>query len=87
MTVNKAIIMFTAVNVAPDAAFELFSKEIGCRWRPGPDSWNDPARAIGVRFERGFGGLEKILSRLHSCPAGYADVWQVLGERSGYTLP
>lgn len=85
MTVIEPIVVSTTANVTPDVALEIFVEKIGCWWRPGPDSWNDPARAIGVRFERGLGGLE-FLSRPHSWPAGYAAAWQVLGERYGYTL-
>jgi quercetin dioxygenase-like cupin family protein len=46
----------THVALPPDIAFEVFVEEIERWWRPGPDSWHDPARAIGIGFERGVGG-------------------------------
>lgn len=44
------------VTVAPDVAFAIFQDEIGRWWRPGPSFANDPARMIGMRFERGVAG-------------------------------
>lgn len=44
------------VPVDPMTAFEIFTKEIGQWWRPGPINWNDAARAIGMRFEPRVGG-------------------------------
>jgi mannose-6-phosphate isomerase-like protein (cupin superfamily) len=44
------------VAVDPVTAFAVFTEEIGRWWRPGPINWNDPARAVGMRFEPGVGG-------------------------------
>ena len=40
----------------PDTAFRVFTEEIGSWYRGGAYSWNDPARAVGIRFEPGVGG-------------------------------
>jgi hypothetical protein len=34
----------------------VFTGEIGEWYRSGPHSWNDPGRAVGIRFEPGVGG-------------------------------
>ncbi len=60
------------VAVSPEIAFEVFTEEIGEWYRSGPYSWNDPARAIGIRFEPGVGG------RL-------VEVWKDAG-REGYDM-
>jgi uncharacterized protein YndB with AHSA1/START domain len=44
------------VAVDPARAFEAFTDEIGAWYRSGRHSWNDPDRAIGIRFEPGVGG-------------------------------
>jgi Activator of Hsp90 ATPase homolog 1-like protein len=44
------------VAVDPATAFEVFTGEIGTWYRGGPYSWNDPSRAVGIRFEPGVGG-------------------------------
>ena len=44
------------VPVDPVTAFQAFTEEIGQRYRPGRYSWNDPTRAVGIRFEPGPGG-------------------------------
>ena len=44
------------VSVDPETAFEAFTNEIGEWYRGGRHSWNDPERAIGIRFDPGVGG-------------------------------
>jgi uncharacterized glyoxalase superfamily protein PhnB len=44
------------VSVDPATAFEVFTKEIGSWWKPGPTTWNDATRAVEMRFEPGVGG-------------------------------
>jgi uncharacterized glyoxalase superfamily protein PhnB len=44
------------VGVDPPTAFEVFTEEIGSWWKPGPTTWNDATRAVGMRFEPGVGG-------------------------------
>jgi hypothetical protein len=41
------------VPVAPDEAFRLFTDEIDDWYERGPHSWNDPSRAVGIRFAGG----------------------------------
>jgi activator of Hsp90 ATPase-like protein len=51
-----AIMRTVDVDVDPATAFEVFTEEIGRWYRSGPYSWNDPERAVGIRFEPGVGG-------------------------------
>ncbi len=51
-----AVVRTIDVAVNPEIAFEVFTEEIGEWYRSGPYSWNDPARAIGIRFEPRVGG-------------------------------
>jgi len=44
------------VPVDPVTAFEIFTSRIDDWWRRGPHSWNNPERAVGMRFEPGAGG-------------------------------
>jgi uncharacterized protein YndB with AHSA1/START domain len=44
------------VRVDAATAFRLFTEEIGEWYRPGRYSWNDPERAVGIRFEPGGEG-------------------------------
>ena len=42
--------------VDPVTAFRVFTEEIDAWYRGGAYSWNDPKRAVGIRFEPGIGG-------------------------------
>lgn len=42
--------------VEPETAFAVFTEEIGQWYRSSAYSWNDPTRAVGIRFEPGVGG-------------------------------
>lgn len=44
------------VAVDPATAFQVFTEEIGTWYRGGAYSWNDPERAVGIRFEPRIGG-------------------------------
>ena len=44
------------VPVDPADAFDIFTRDIDAWYGRGPYSWNDPARAVGIRFEPGVGG-------------------------------
>jgi len=44
------------VSVDPIDAFDIFTTEIDAWWQRGPMNWNDPERALGVRFEPETGG-------------------------------
>jgi hypothetical protein len=44
------------VDLDPTTAFEVFTEEIDAWYVRGPYSWNDPGRAVGMRFEPGVGG-------------------------------
>ena len=47
------LIRTTEVAVDAARAFEAFTDEIGEWYRSGPHSWNDPERAVGIKFEGG----------------------------------
>jgi uncharacterized protein YndB with AHSA1/START domain len=51
-----SVVRTVDVAVDPATAFEVFTDEIGEWYRSGPHSWNDPDRAVGIRFEPGVGG-------------------------------
>jgi hypothetical protein len=44
------------VAVAPAAAFDIFTRDMHLWFQSTPYSWNDPDRAVGIRFEPGVGG-------------------------------
>ena len=44
------------VDASPEAAFELFTSEIGLWWRRDTPYWNDRERGLSVRIEPGVGG-------------------------------
>ena len=44
------------VSVDPITAFDIFTKDVDAWWQRGPMNWNNPDRAVGVRFEPGVGG-------------------------------
>jgi uncharacterized protein YndB with AHSA1/START domain len=56
--VTAAVVVTRTVDVPvdPPAAFEVFTEEIDAWHGRGPYSWNDPERAVGIRFEPGIGG-------------------------------
>jgi uncharacterized protein YndB with AHSA1/START domain len=54
--VRPAVVRTVEVAVDPATAFERFTAEIGEWYQPGPYSWEDPERAVGIRFEPGAGG-------------------------------
>jgi len=56
MTSLDPIVVTAPVAMPAEVAFEIFVEEVDRWWRPGPHFWNDPSRAIGIRFERGAGG-------------------------------
>jgi mannose-6-phosphate isomerase-like protein (cupin superfamily) len=56
MSAVDPIVVSVPVNVPAEVAFDIFVDEVDRWWRPGPHFWNDPARAIGIRFQRGAGG-------------------------------
>jgi uncharacterized protein YndB with AHSA1/START domain len=44
------------VDASPEAAFALFTQEIGFWWRRDTPYWNDRARGLSIRIEPGVGG-------------------------------
>ena len=58
------------VSVDPPTAFAVFTDEIDLWWVRGPINFNDSARAVGMRCERGVG--EPKLLELYSPDASDA---------------
>jgi uncharacterized protein YndB with AHSA1/START domain len=56
VTATATVTASIEVSVDPNTAFKVFTSEIDAWWQRGPMNWNDPDRAIGVRFEPGMGG-------------------------------
>ena len=52
----ESVVRTVEVAVDPATAFDVFTRDIGSWYQPGPYSWNDPERAVGIRFEPGVGG-------------------------------
>jgi hypothetical protein len=48
-----SVVRSVEVPVAPDEAFRAFTEEIDTWYERGPYSWNDPERAVAIRFEGG----------------------------------
>jgi uncharacterized protein YndB with AHSA1/START domain len=46
-----SVVRTVDVPVAPDEAFRAFTEEIDDWYERGPYSWNDPERAVAIRFE------------------------------------
>jgi hypothetical protein len=53
---HVSVVRTVDVGVDPATAFHVFTEEIGSWYRSGRYSWNDPARAVGIRFEPGADG-------------------------------
>ncbi|MBA3383186.1 MAG: SRPBCC domain-containing protein [Actinobacteria bacterium] len=47
------IVRTVEVAVDPATAFAVFTDEIDAWYERGPHSWNDPDRAVAIRFEGG----------------------------------
>jgi len=56
VTHTASVRVSVVVDLDPAQAFAVFTQEIGSWYRPGPHSYADPARAVGMRFEPGVGG-------------------------------
>lgn len=56
MTTSGTIVRSVEVAVDPATAFDIFTKEIDAWYVRLPYSWNDPERAVGIRFEPRQGG-------------------------------
>ena len=75
------IIRTIEVAAEPQRAFEAFTDEIGEWYRGGPHSWNDPERAIGIRFEGGR--LLELYEEGEPFVIGVVTAWEP-GERLAF---
>jgi uncharacterized protein YndB with AHSA1/START domain len=48
-----SVVRSVDVPVPPEEAFRAFTEEIDDWYERGPHSWNDPERAVAIRFEDG----------------------------------
>ena len=48
-----SVVRALEVPVEPGEAFRLFTDEIDAWYERGPYSWNDPERAVAIRFDGG----------------------------------
>jgi uncharacterized protein YndB with AHSA1/START domain len=77
MTSLAKLIRTIEVPTDPERAFRAFTDEIGSWYRGGPHSWNDPDRAIGIRFEPGVGGrLLEIYAKGEPYVRGDVTAWE-----------
>jgi uncharacterized protein YndB with AHSA1/START domain len=75
------------VDATPDAAFRLFTDDIGLWWRAHTRYWNDPDRGLHLRLEPGVGGrwIEVYDADAGTgFEVGRVTVWEP-GERLGLT--
>jgi uncharacterized protein YndB with AHSA1/START domain len=56
VTVAGVVTRTVDVPIDPADAFQVFTGEIDSWYGRGPYSWNDPNRAVGIRFEPHVGG-------------------------------
>jgi hypothetical protein len=69
------------VSVDPAAAFQMFTDEIDDWYVRGPHSWNDPERAVAIRFERGR--LLEVWNDADGYEMGRVTAWEP-GERLAF---
>jgi len=55
------------VHCGPDAAFKIFTADIGVWWKRGTNYWNDPDAGLELRFEPQVGGR---LLEVHDLESG-----------------
>ena len=56
MTQPASVRVSTYVAVDPELAFKIFTEEIDAWYQRGPHAFQNPRKAVGVRFEPGVGG-------------------------------
>jgi hypothetical protein len=76
-----SVVRTVEVGVDPASAFELFTEEIDEWYERGPYSFNDPERAVAIRFEGGR--LLEVYADGGSYEMGRVTVWEP-GERLSF---
>ncbi len=56
MSPTDSVTRVVEVRVDPATAFRVFTEEIDSWFVRGPYSWNNPKKALAIRFEPGVGG-------------------------------
>jgi uncharacterized protein YndB with AHSA1/START domain len=69
-----SIVRSVEVPVAPEEAFRAFTDEIDEWYERGPHSWNDPERAIAIRFDTGR--LLEVYAEGEPYEIGRVIVWE-----------
>jgi uncharacterized protein YndB with AHSA1/START domain len=69
-----SVVRRVEVPVAPEEAFRAFTEEIDEWYERGPHSWNDPERAIAIRFDAGR--LLEVYADGEPYEIGRVTVWE-----------
>ena len=56
MSATDSVTRVVNVAVDPETAFRVFTEEIDSWYVRGPYSWNNPEKAVAIRFDPGAGG-------------------------------
>lgn len=73
-----SVVRTVEVAVDPGTAFRMFTEEIDEWYERGPYSWNDPERAVAIRFEHGR--LLEVWDEGDGYEMGFVTAWEP-GER------
>lgn len=79
MSHTASVRVSVVVDVDPVEAFEVFTADIDSWYKRGANSFADPTRAVGIRFEPGVGGrlIEVYDARTgDGLTIGEVSVWQ-----------
>ena len=76
-----SIVRTVDVAVDPATAFTVFTDEIDAWYERGPYSWNDPERAVAIRFDSGR--LLEVYDDGEPYEMGRVTVWEP-GERLAF---
>ena len=76
-----SVVRSVEVPVDTGTAFRMFTEEIDEWYERGPYSWNDPDRAVAIRFERGR--LLEVWDNGDGYEMGLVTAWEP-GERLAF---
>jgi hypothetical protein len=76
-----SVVRSVEVSVDPGTAFRMFTDDIDAWYERGRYSWNDPERAVAIRFDRGR--LLEVWDDGGSFEMGVVTAWEP-GERLAF---
>ena len=76
-----SVVRSVEVSVDPETAFRIFTEEIDAWYERGRYSWNDPERAVAIRFEDGR--LLEVWDEGDGFEMGFVTAWEP-GERLAF---